>query len=163
MVASSAARSTSVTKSLRPFALTCTRSMSRLARLMIEPALRAALTAVLSIGCMDGGRANGGGSGGAGWIDWPHFIGKVCVDPNPGFATLAAHVRFILVAPSHPGNIGAAARALKAMGFARLGVVNPRVVDFRTDPEAVALSVGAVDILAAATDHPELVAALGGV
>jgi tRNA/rRNA methyltransferase len=112
---------------------------------------------------MDGGRANGGGSGGAGWIDWPHFIGKVCVDPNPGFATLAAHVRFILVAPSHPGNIGAAARALKAMGFARLGVVNPRVVDFRTDPEAVALSVGAVDILAAATDHPELVAALGGV
>lgn len=79
------------------------------------------------------------------------------------FGTLATRVRFVLVAPSHPGNIGAAARALKAMGFARLVVVNPRVEDFRSDSEAVALSVGAVDILVAAGDHPDLKAALEGV
>jgi tRNA/rRNA methyltransferase len=86
------------------------------------------------------------------------------VDPTFfDFAALARRVRFVLVAPSHPGNIGAAARAVKAMGFARLAVVNPRVADFRHDPEAVALSVGAVDVLMAATDHPELSAALAGV
>lgn len=79
------------------------------------------------------------------------------------FATLARTVRFVLVAPSHPGNIGAAARALKTMGFARLVVVKPRIVDFRDDPEAVALSVGAIDVLRAATDHADLSAALTGV
>jgi len=85
------------------------------------------------------------------------------VDPKPEFATLARHVRFVLVAPSHPGNIGAAARALKAMGFAHLAVVNPRLADFRNHPEAVALSVGAVDVLSAASEHPELAQALAGV
>lgn len=79
------------------------------------------------------------------------------------FATLARTVRFVLVAPSHPGNIGAAARAVKTMGFARLAVVNPRRVDFRNDPEAVALAVGAIDVLRAATDHADLSAALTGV
>jgi tRNA/rRNA methyltransferase len=72
-------------------------------------------------------------------------------------------VRFVLVAPSHPGNIGAAARAIKAMGFARLVVVKPRVTDFRNDPEAVALSVGAIDVLVAAQSHAALDLALGGV
>lgn len=79
------------------------------------------------------------------------------------FATLARAVRFVLVAPSHPGNIGAAARAVKTMGFARLAVVNPRIVDFRNDPDAVALSVGAIDVLQAATDHAELSEALTGI
>jgi tRNA/rRNA methyltransferase len=96
-------------------------------------------------------------------IDWAHFIGKACVDPNSDFPALANRVRFVLVAPSHPGNIGAAARAVKAMGFARLVVVQPRVADFRNDAEAVALSVGAVDILTATTDHADLTAALAGV
>ncbi|MBW8028238.1 MAG: hypothetical protein GJU67_00475, partial [Ferrovum sp.] len=31
--------------------------------------------------------------------------------------------RFVLCTPSHPGNIGAAARALKTMGFNRLVLV----------------------------------------
>ena len=85
------------------------------------------------------------------------------MDPNPDFPALANRVRFVLVAPSHPGNIGAAARAVKAMGFARLVVVQPRIADFRNDADAVALSVGAVDILTAATDHADLTAALAGV
>jgi tRNA/rRNA methyltransferase len=85
------------------------------------------------------------------------------LDPQPDFTTLAGRVRFVLVAPSHPGNIGAAARAVKAMGFARLVVVKARIVDFRHDPEAVALSVGAVDVLFAAQCHDALEPALAGV
>ncbi len=41
------------------------------------------------------------------------------------------NVSFILVEPREPGNIGAAARAMKNMGFSRLELVNP--VDFRTE------------------------------
>jgi tRNA/rRNA methyltransferase len=96
-------------------------------------------------------------------IDCRHSIGKVSVHPPSAFADRAARVRFVLVAPSHPGNIGAAARAIKTMGFARLAVVSPRSAGFRTEPEAVALSVGAIDVLRAAMDHPDLRMALTGV
>ena len=51
-IAASAARSISLTKSFGPFVSTFSRSMSRAPRLMMLPALRAALTAVVSIGCM---------------------------------------------------------------------------------------------------------------
>ncbi|HUW98618.1 MAG TPA: RNA methyltransferase [Acidiferrobacter sp.] len=54
-------------------------------------------------------------------------------------------IRIVLVRPQHPGNIGAAARALKNMGLARLVLVAPRV--FPAD-EASARAVGADDILA---------------
>lgn len=50
----------------------------------------------------------------------------------------------VLVEPLHPGNIGAAARAMKNMGFRRLRLVNP------TDPfcsEARRMASGALDIL----------------
>lgn len=79
------------------------------------------------------------------------------------FARRAARVRFVLVAPSHPGNIGAAARALKTMGFARLAVVAPREPDFKSHAEAVAFAAGAADVLGLATVHPDLVDALRGV
>src|ERR1700743_3747100 len=52
MIAASDALSTSVTKSLCCFLLTLTKSRSSDARLMICPARRAALTAILSIGCI---------------------------------------------------------------------------------------------------------------
>lgn len=35
-------------------------------------------------------------------------------------------IRVVLVEPTHPGNIGAVARALKTMGLARLVLVNPK-------------------------------------
>jgi tRNA/rRNA methyltransferase len=54
---------------------------------------------------------------------------------------------FVLVQPSHAGNIGAAARALKVMGFNRLTVVNPRQIDFACHPEAVAFASGAQALL----------------
>jgi len=34
-------------------------------------------------------------------------------------------LRFVLVRTSHPGNIGAAARAIRTMGFSRLVLVQP--------------------------------------
>ncbi len=79
------------------------------------------------------------------------------------FARLASRVRFVLVAPSHPGNIGAAARAIKTMGFARLAVVAPRAPDFKSHAEAVAFAAGAADVLQRATVHADLVDALRGV
>ena len=72
-------------------------------------------------------------------------------------------VRFVLVSPTHPGNVGAAARAIKTMGFARLWVVNPRHADYREHPEAVALATGAADVLAASASCATLTEALAGV
>lgn len=51
-----------------------------------------------------------------------------------GFAALIRVLRvelvFVLVGPKYPGNLGASARALKAMGFSALRLVNP--CEFRT-------------------------------
>jgi len=56
-------------------------------------------------------------------------------------------VRIVLVRPSHPGNIGAAARAMKTMGFSRLVLVAPKAFP---DPVADVMASGATDVLAAA-------------
>ncbi|MGA8056268.1 MAG: RNA methyltransferase [Burkholderiales bacterium] len=75
-------------------------------------------------------------------------------------ATAAFHrVRFVLVAPGHPGNIGAAARAVKTMGFSRLALVAPKKFPDREDD---AMASGAHDILASASRHPTLDEALAG-
>jgi len=68
----------------------------------------------------------------------------------------------VLVEPSHPGNVGAAARALKTMGFSRLVLVSPRVADVKNDPEAIAMASGADDVLASAHVVPTLADALSG-
>ena len=69
----------------------------------------------------------------------------------------------MLVEPSHPGNVGAAARALKTMGFSRLVLVAPRVPHVQSDPEAIAMASGADDVLAGAHVVPTLADALNGV
>ena len=56
-------------------------------------------------------------------------------------------IRIVLVAPSHPGNIGAVARAMKNMGLTQLTLVRPRHFP---DPEATARASGADDVLSAA-------------
>lgn len=76
---------------------------------------------------------------------------------------LCARVRFVLVEPSHPGNIGSASRAIKTMGFRDLRVVKPRVRDYKTDPQAVALATSSVDVLEASVMHETLQDALSGV
>jgi tRNA/rRNA methyltransferase len=75
----------------------------------------------------------------------------------------ADRLRFVLVAPSHPGNIGAAARAIRTMGFRRLAVVAPREPGFRSHDEALAFATHAADVLQAATVHETLADALDGV
>ena len=58
--------------------------------------------------------------------------------------------RFVLVHTSHAGNVGAAARAIKVMGFAELVLVAPRFADVLSREETVAMASGAADILARA-------------
>lgn len=53
-------------------------------------------------------------------------------------------IRFVLVGTQHPGNIGAAARAMKTMGLARLVLVAPERLP---DEEAYRRSAGAEDLL----------------
>ena len=71
--------------------------------------------------------------------------------------------RFVLVGVSHPGNVGAAARAMKVMGFTDLVLVAPRYADVQRRAEAVAMASGATDVLAAARVVETLAEALDGV
>lgn len=59
-----------------------------------------------------------------------------------------ASVRVVLVNTSHPGNIGAAARAMKNMGLDRLYLVDPQ--DFPA-PRALWRAAGAADVVQRAT------------
>lgn len=68
-------------------------------------------------------------------------------------------VRVVLSRPSHPGNIGAAARAMKTMGLSRLYLVCPKLFP---DPQADAMASGAGDVLASATICASLAEALAG-
>lgn len=63
--------------------------------------------------------------------------------PTPLFDRL----RFVLVETSRPGNIGAAARAMKTMGFTELVLVNPKIDRAQEHEEAVAFASGALDVL----------------
>ena len=71
--------------------------------------------------------------------------------------------RFVLVQPSHAGNVGAAARAMKVMGFADLVLVAPRFADVLQQPETVSRASGAAEILARARVVPTLAEALHGI
>jgi len=71
--------------------------------------------------------------------------------------------RFVLIGTSHPGNVGAAARAMKVMGFTDLVLVAPRFDDVHRRPEALAMASGATDVLDRARVVPTLADALDGV
>src|SRR5205085_11205313 len=94
------------------------------ARLMIEPARRAARTAMFSMGCMKGRYSR-------------------CMPP----------IRIVLCRPNHPGNIGAAARAMKAMGLSDLRLVAPERYPVK---EAQWMATNAVDVLESAQVHSTL-------
>lgn len=79
--------------------------------------------------------------------------------PVSGRMQRLANVRIVLSNPSHPGNIGAAARAMKTMGVARLMLVNPERFP---DPVATARAAGADDVLQAAHICQSLDEALHG-
>jgi tRNA/rRNA methyltransferase len=71
--------------------------------------------------------------------------------------------RFVLLHTSHAGNVGAAARAIKVMGFSDLVLVQPRFADVLVRDETLALASGAADVLARARVVPTLAEALDGV
>lgn len=73
--------------------------------------------------------------------------------------SLLGRIRVVLSRPSHPGNIGAAARAMKTMGFSRLVLVDPKLFPHA---EADARASGATDVLAQATVVGTLQEALVG-
>jgi tRNA/rRNA methyltransferase len=77
---------------------------------------------------------------------------------EPTVAALG-RVRVVLSHTTHPGNIGAAARALKTMGMRRLVLVDPKRFP---DAQADAMAVGADDVLAQARVCPTLDEALAG-
>jgi tRNA/rRNA methyltransferase len=62
-------------------------------------------------------------------------------------------VRIVLCRPSHPGNIGAAARAMKTMGLSDLRLIAPQRYPA---PEAEWMATNAVDVLHAARIHSTL-------
>jgi tRNA/rRNA methyltransferase len=74
----------------------------------------------------------------------------------------AMTTRFILINPSHAGNVGAAARALKVMGFAELTLVAPRWPNVLAREEAVQRASGALDVLRATRVVATLDEALDG-
>jgi TrmH family RNA methyltransferase len=67
-------------------------------------------------------------------------------------------IRIVLMETSHPGNIGAVARAMKNMGLAQLHLVRPREFPHA---EAYARASGADDVLNAARIHQTLDDAIG--
>jgi TrmH family RNA methyltransferase len=69
------------------------------------------------------------------------------------------NIRIVLVAPTHAGNIGGVARAMKNMALRRLYLVSP--ADFSTS-EASARAAGADDVLNQLRVHPSLTEALAG-
>lgn len=66
-------------------------------------------------------------------------------------------IRIVLVETSHPGNIGAAARAMKTMGLSQLALVAPK---YHSHPEATALASNAPDVLEQAVVFPTLAEAV---
>lgn len=73
--------------------------------------------------------------------------------------TLLANIRIVLTRTSHPGNIGAAARAMKTMGLSQLYLVNPAVFP---NTQADAMAASARDLLAQAHVCTTLAEALTG-
>jgi tRNA/rRNA methyltransferase len=71
--------------------------------------------------------------------------------------------RFVLVGTSHPGNVGATARAMKVMGFSDLVLVAPRYPNVQRKADAISLASGATDVLEGARVVGTLAEALDGI
>jgi TrmH family RNA methyltransferase len=68
-------------------------------------------------------------------------------------------LRIVLIGTTHPGNIGATARAMKVMGLGRLHLVRPKAFPHA---DATARASGADDVLQRAQVHERLDSALEG-
>lgn len=81
-----------------------------------------------------------------------HFTGTI----------LPVKTRFVLINTSHAGNVGAAARAMRVMGFDDLVLVAPRWPDVLEREETVQRASGALDVLGKARIVATLDEALEG-
>ncbi|MGH8225960.1 MAG: RNA methyltransferase [Gammaproteobacteria bacterium] len=72
---------------------------------------------------------------------------------------VSGEISIVLVETSHPGNVGAAARAMRVMGLKRLVLVAPRC---KIGSEARARASGAVDVLDEARVEATLAEAIAG-
>ena len=75
------------------------------------------------------------------------------------YQMMSVPIRIVLVEPSHPGNIGAVARAMKNMALRELVLVKPKQFPH---PEATARASGADDLLAQARIVETVEEALAG-
>ena len=71
--------------------------------------------------------------------------------------------RFILIETSHAGNVGAAARAIKVMGFSDMVLVRPRWANVLRREETIQRASGASDVLASCRIVDTLDEALDGI
>lgn len=78
---------------------------------------------------------------------------------TPADPKLLANIRIVLARTSHPGNIGAAARAMKTMGLSQLYLVQPTIFP---NSQADAMAASAGDLLAQAHVCSTLTEALAG-
>jgi TrmH family RNA methyltransferase len=74
-------------------------------------------------------------------------------------AARLSHIRIVLINTTHPGNIGATARAMKVMSLSQLHLVSPKTFPCH---EATAMASGADDLLQRAVVHESLESALEG-
>ncbi len=74
-----------------------------------------------------------------------------------------SRIRFVLVRPSHPGNVGAAARAMRVMGLERMLVVEPRFPGVLHHPDTLAYASGASGLLESAQEVATLDEAIADV
>ena len=84
--------------------------------------------------------------------------GPAMADAGAATARLA-RVRVVLINTTHPGNIGATARAMKVMGLSALHLVTPKIYPHA---DATARASGADDLLQSAQVHDSLESALRG-
>ncbi len=84
----------------------------------------------------------------------PVHVCKMLAMDNP-----LRRIRVVLVEPTHPGNIGAAARAMKTMGLHNLALVRPHEFPCAA---ATAMAAGADDLLVRAQVADSLQETLGG-
>ena len=84
-------------------------------------------------------------------------------NPAVSHSGAADPTRFVLVEPSHGGNVGSAARALKVMGFGDLVLVRPRHADVLSRPDTIAMASSATDVLARVRMVDTLAEALDGI
>lgn len=71
-------------------------------------------------------------------------------------------VRFILVGPHYPENLGACCRAMKTMGFLRLGIVRPSRLAVPSHPMAQKMAVKSGEVLSNAEIYDNVDEAIVG-